>query len=521
MGELYRDLLVFDNIHKSFGGVHALKGVSFSVQVGETHGLVGENGAGKSTLIKIAGGVYRSDAGHILFDEQRAIFHGPRDSERLGIQIVHQDVPICPNLTVAENIFLDPSPPSRGVFLDRRLMNKESIGILDRLGVDLDPKQPAALCSPAERQLILIAKALAQDVKLVIMDEATSSLSEAEVDLLFGVIRRLQQEGTTFLFVSHRLGEVISICDRITVLRNGEYIDTLANDDHNTAIDRLTELIVGKEMQTVTRQASRTVDTSKVVLNVQSLSHTKCGLKDISFELYEGEILGLAGLRGAGRTELLHCLFGVEPPDSGEVIVYGKPVRVRTPADAIAIGMGLLSESRDEALYYTHSVRSNMASVIIDRLARFSLIRNREYNDIAQQYVEELQIEAPSIHSEVFNLSGGNQQKVLFGRWLSANPRILLLDEPTRGIDVGVKEEIRRRILELAAGGISIIYVSLDFEELVHLADRVLLISRGQVVDELLGDQLTVANIVKTINRYEQAGDGPSSENTISIATMN
>ncbi len=518
MGKPYRDLLVFQNVHKSFGGVHALKGVSFAVKEGEIHGLVGENGAGKSTLAKIIGGVHRSDSGFITFNEQGVSLHSPRDSEQLGIRIVHQDVPICLNLTVAENIFLNPSPPSRGVFLDRSLMSKESIGILNRLGVDLDPKQPAALCSPAERQLILIAKALAQEVKLVIMDEATSSLSEAEVDILFGVIRRLQQEGTTFLFVSHRLGEVISICDRITVLRNGEYIDTLANDDHNTAIDLLTELIVGKEVQTVTRQADRTVDTSKVVLNVQNLTQANSGLKNISFNLYEGEILGLAGLRGAGRTELLHCLFGVEPPGSGEVNVYGKPVRVRTPAGAIAIGMGLLSESRDEALYYMHSVRSNIASVIIDRLARFSLIKNKAYTSLAQQYVKELQIDAPSIYSEVFNLSGGNQQKVLLGRWLSANPRILFLDEPTRGIDVGVKEEIRRRILELAAGGISIIYVSLDFEELVHLADRVLLISRGQLVDELLGDQLTVANIVRTINRYEQAGDGPSFENVIGIA---
>ena len=516
------ELLVFQDIHKSFGGVHALKGVSFSVQVGETHGLVGENGAGKSTLIKIAGGVYRSDAGNILFDDQRVMFHSPRDSERLGIRIVHQEVPICLNLTVAENIFLDPLPPRRGgMFLDRQLMNRESVEILNRLGVELDPKRLAGLCSPAERQLVLIAKALAQDVKLVILDEATSSLSEAEVDTLFSVIRNLKKAGTTFFFISHRLGEIISICDRITVLRNGEYIDTLVNDDCNTAIDLLTELIVGKEVQTVTRQADRTVDTSKVVLNVQNLSQVNCGLKNISFNLLGGEILGLAGLRGAGRTELLHCLFGVEPPDSGEVTVYGKTVRVRTPAGAIATGMGLLSESRNEALYFMHSVRSNMASVIIDRLSRFSFIKNKACSSVAQQYVKELQIDVPSIYSEVFNLSGGNQQKVLFGRWLSANPRILLLDEPTRGIDVGVKAEIRRRILELAAAGISIIYVSLDFEELVQLADRVLLISRGQLVDELHGDQLTVANIVKTINRYEQAGDGPSSENMVGIASEN
>jgi ABC-type sugar transport system ATPase subunit len=507
MTEPNEHLLVFQGIHKSFGGVHALKGVSFFVRSGEIHGLVGENGAGKSTLVKITGGVYRSDAGDVVFDGRRAVFHSPRDSEVLGIRIVHQEVPICLNLTVAENIFLDPKPPRRGILLDRKVMNRESVRILNLLGIELDPKRLAGLCSPAERQLLLIAKALAEKVKLVILDEATSSLSGAEVETLVSVIRNLKKAGTTFLFVSHRLGEVIAICDRVTVLRNGEYIDTLANDQHDLSLEVITEKIVGKEIQTVTRQADRTVDKSRVVLKVEGLCQEKYGLKGIDFELHEGEVLGLAGLRGAGRTELLQCLFGVAPPDSGKVSVRGKPVKLRSSASAIASGMGLLSESRNEALYPMHSVRSNMASVIIDRLARFLVIRNREYNEVAQRYVQELQIEAPSIHSEVFSLSGGNQQKVLFGRWLSASPSILLLDEPTRGIDVGVKADIRRRILELAATGISIIYVSLDFEELVQVSDRVLLISRRQLVDELLGDDLTVANIVRTVNRYEQAGN--------------
>jgi len=515
------NLLVFQGIHKSFGGVHALKGVSFFVRSGEIHGLVGENGAGKSTLIKITGGVYRADAGQIIFGDRKVFFHSPRDSEALGIRIVHQEVPICLNLTVAENIFLDPKPPHRGILLNRRVMNRESAKILTLLGIELDPKRLAGLCSPAERQLVLIAKALAENVQLVILDEATSSLSEAEVETLFGVMRNLKEAGTTFLFVSHRLSEVVAICDRITVLRNGEYINTLANDRHELSLELLTEKIVGKEVQTVTRQANRAVDKSKVVLKVQGLSQKKYGLKGINFELYKGEVLGLAGLRGAGRTELLQCLFGVAPPDSGKVLVHGKVINLRSPAGAIAAGMGLLSESRDEALYYMHSVRSNMASVIIDRLARFSLIRNKEYTAIAQRYINELQIETPSIHSEVFSLSGGNQQKVLFGRWLSANPRILLLDEPTRGIDVGVKADIRRRILGLVATGISIIYVSLDFEELVQVADRVLIISRRRLVDELRGKDLTVANIVKTINRYEQAGNGLYSKTLPALASKN
>ena len=521
MSEPMRDLIVFHDMQKSFGGVHALKGVSFAVRRGEIHGLVGENGAGKSTLIKIAGGVYHSDGGSIFFGGRKAAFHSPRDSERLGIRIVHQEVPVCLNLTVAENIFLDPSPPRRGIFIDRKLMNREAVQILHRLGVNLDPERVAGFCSPAEHQLVLIAKALAQDVKLVILDEATSSLSDDEVETLFGVIRKLQQAGTTFMFVSHRLGEVISICDRITVLRNGEYIDTLENNLHNIPLDLLTERIIGREVRTVARQEDRVVDTSKVVLKVQSLMQAKYGLKDVSFELHEGEILGLAGLRGAGRTELLQCLFGVEPPDSGEIFVRGERVTVRRPANAIRMGMGLLSESRNEALYYMHSVRSNIASVIIDQLRHFMLINNREYSKVAEKYVEDLRIDVPTIHSKVFNLSGGNQQKVLFGRWLSAGPEILLLDEPTRGIDVGVKAEIRRRILDLALAGISIIYVSLDFEELVQVADRILLISHGELVRELRNDQMTVANIVKMINRYERVGNDLCLGEAVDVMTTN
>jgi len=504
-------LLVYEDIEKSFGGVHALKGVSFEIHPSEVHGLVGENGAGKSTLVKVTGGVYRSDAGRMLLNGRAVTFHTPRDSEAEGICIVHQEVPICLNLTVAENIFLDPSPPRRGILLDRRQMNQRSVALLRRLGIDLDPRRSVGLCSPAERQLILIAKALAENARMVILDEATSSLSESEVAILFDVIRNLKKADTTFLFVSHRLNEVIGICDRVTVLRNGEYVGTFENWRHELSVESLTEEIVGKEVEAVTRQADRVVDQRRrkgVVLRVEGLCHKKYGLNAVSFELHEGEILGLAGLRGAGRTELLECLFGVTRPDSGRISVHGKTIRVRTPGDAIASGMGLLTESRNEALYYTHSVRSNIASVIIDRLSRLMVVRDRDLNSLARRLVGELQIEAPSIHSEMSSLSGGNQQKVLFARWLSAGPRILLLDEPTRGIDVGVKAEIRCRIQDLAASGISIIYVSLDFEELVQIADRVLVISRGELVDELLGNELSVANIVRTINRSKQTAVG-------------
>jgi len=493
-------VLAYEGIDKSFGGVHALKGVSFELRSGEVHGLVGENGAGKSTLIKVTGGVYAPDSGRILLDDRPVAFHGPRDSEREGIRIVHQEVPICLNLTVAENIFLDPAPPKRGLMLDRRQMNQRSVALLKRLGIELDPKRQAGLCSPAERQLVLIAKALAENVRIVILDEATSSLSDTEVQLLFDVMRNLKAHGTTFMFVSHRLNEVSAICDRITVLRNGSYVGTYEDSDP----EFLTEKIVGEEIENVVRKERQTRRDGNVVLDVQGVSQEQVGLTDISFQLFEGEVLGLAGLRGAGRTELLETLFGLRRRQGGTLLLGTERANVRMPSDAIRNGIGFLTESRNEALYYSHSVRSNIASVIIDRLRRYGLIHGRRCSQVAKSYVDDLAIATPSIHTEVRSLSGGNQQKVLLARWLAAGPRILLLDEPTRGVDVGAKNEIRKRILDLASQGVSIIYVSLDFEELVHVCDRVLIISQGELIDELEGDGLTVRNIVRKINALER-----------------
>ncbi len=494
------EYLAYERIAKSFGGVHALKNISFGIRSSEVHGLVGENGAGKSTLVKVTGGVHRPDAGQVLLDGRPVAFHSPRDSETRGIRIVHQEVPICHNLTVAENIFLDPSPPKKGMLLDRRQMNRRSIELLKRLGIDLDPTRNVGLCSAAERQLILIAKALSEDVRLVVLDEATSSLSDAEVQLLFDVIRNLKQRGTTFMFVSHRLSEVSLICDRITVLRNGEYIGTYNHPD----VDFLTERIVGKEIEHVVRKDAKPSHDREVVLEVKGLTQEESGLSDISFKLHKGEVLGLAGLRGAGRTELVETLFGLRRLDRGSLLLRAEPINVRAPRDAIRHGFGFLSESRNEALYYTHSVRSNIASVVIDRLRRYGLIHGRRFSQVARTYVEDLQITTPSIHTEVGSLSGGNQQKVLLGRWLAAGPEILLLDEPTRGVDVGAKSEIRKRILGLAAQGVSIMYVSLDFEELVQVCDRVLIISQGELIDELSSDRLTVTNIVRQINALER-----------------
>lgn len=493
---------------KSFGGVQALRDVSFCIDTHEIHGLIGENGAGKSTLIKITGGVCPPDAGDIIFDGQRAVCHSPRDAEELGIRIVHQEVPICPNLTIAENIFLDPVPPHHGPFLDRATMVRRSREILLRLGIELNPRRLVSACSAAERQLVLIAKALAEEAKLVILDEATSSLSEDEVATLFAVLRKIKAGGTTFVFVSHRLNEVIAICDRISVLRNGQFISTEGNDSHSVSVPRLTELIVGTGITTddidVARDAvEQDVTRSCPRLCVKSLCQERLGLREITFDLAPGEVLGLAGLRGAGRTELLECLFGVHPLTAGEVLLDGQPCRTRSPRQGIAHSMAYLSESRADELFYEQSVRANCSAVVLNQLSPCGFVNRRRESDVAETAVREMRVSTPSIHSKVASLSGGNQQKVLLGRWLAADPRILLLDEPTRGIDVGAKMEIRRMILEMAKKDVSVIYVSLDSEELVQVATRILVMANGGIVAELCGGQISVANVIHEINVHQ------------------
>ena len=500
------ELVAFERISKSFGGVQALRDVSFSINAGEIHGLVGENGAGKSTLIKVCGGIHRADSGQISMESRSVLFRSPREAEDAGIRTVHQEVPICLSLTVAENIFLDPNPPRRGVFLARREMNRRSTAALARLGVSLDPERPAGLCSPAERQLVMIARSLAHQVKLIILDEATSSLAETEVQTLFRVLRNLRGEGTTFLFVSHRLQEVIEISDCVTVLRNGAYVGTTANRPERLTLDYLAEKIVGHRVESISRERHRgTQRRPSVAMEVCDLRQQALGLSDVSFTLSEGEILGLAGLRGAGRTELLQCLFGRKRADSGTITIGDRTKTPRSPIDGIRLSIGFLSESRSEAVLYHHTVRANIVSVIVDRLKRFLLVNRSEYNRVATDTVRDLRIDTPSIYTEMKDLSGGNQQKVLLGRWLAAQPSILLLDEPTRGVDVGAKAEIRRRIIDLAENGMAVLYVSQDFDELAAIADRVLIISDGRLVDELEGEELTVTNMVKRVNAHARS----------------
>ena len=496
-----KPLLEYKGISKSFGGVHALKHVSFAVNTAEIHGLVGANGAGKSTLIKITGGVFSPSGGYLIFDGHRGAYHSPLDAEQAGIRIVHQEIPICKDLTIAENIFLGPVPPHHGLIVDRKEMRRLSTEILGQLGISLEVQKRVSLCNAAERQIALIAKALVEQAKLVIMDEPTTALSDVEVERLFGVLKKLKRAGTTFLFVSHRLNEVVAICDRITVLRNGEYINTLDNIQHNISSDTLAHHIIGTQDNSVAeKKVGKHVEHNEVILEAKDLSQAQLGLRSISFKLYRGEILGLTGLRGAGYKELLKCLFGIHPPTSGTIIKGERSITLRSPWDAISNGVAFLSESRSQQIFYSRNILFNISTSIIDKLQHLLFIKREVQANVAKEYVRKLQITPPSIYTEASSLSGGNQQKVLFSSWLALNPSVLLLDEPLHGIDVGTKIEMRRIILDLADNGVSVIYSSQDSEDLSQLVDRVLVMMNGQIARVIRDEEVTAANIIETIN---------------------
>ncbi|MBA7629160.1 Galactose/methyl galactoside import ATP-binding protein MglA [subsurface metagenome] len=502
-------LLKFNKISKNFDGVRALNKVSFSIGKGEIHGLIGENGAGKSTLIKICVGIHKSDSGNILLDGEEVVFNNPVDSEKAGIRVVHQDVTriLCFNLSVEDNIFLGPNLERRGFFfLNRKKMNHQANELLKRLGIELDPKLKVGDVSPALQQLTLIARAFYLKAKIVIMDEPTTTLSSKEIDFLFRIVKKMKVEGTTFLFVSHKLNEIIEISDRITVLKDGKYVDTVKTKDVD--IPALSYMMTGKSKLQEKLDAEiefHQFQRKNVILEVNNLNSKKLKLKDISFKLYKSEILGIAGLLGSGRTELLTTLFGINSYDNGKIIFNNKLVNFKNPRQAIRSGIGLITEERNLALFNNLNLNDNIVPVIIDKLANWGWIKNKKYIELAKKYKELLEISAPSIKTSILSLSGGNQQKTLISRWLAANIKILLCDEPTKGIDVGSKVEIRRKMLDLSNHGVSIIYISSEFDELLKISDRILIISRGTIVKEFTSEEvkkLTLKNLNDVVYHY-------------------
>lgn len=473
-------LLQMKNISKRFPGVQALRNVSLEVTKGEIHALLGENGAGKSTLIKILSGIFQADSGEILFRGTPAHFNSPFDAWAAGISTIHQELMLIPQLTVAENIFLGKVPLNRIGLVDRQYMFDEAHRLLERLEIDANPLSQVADLPIALQQMVEIARALSFDAELIIMDEPTSALSQHEINVLFDRIDRLRAENRSVVFISHKLDEIFRLADRVTVLRDGENIGTDETKDLNSAL--LINRMVGRDLKSFFSKRSATIGLP--VLEVKNL--TIIGeFYDVSFSLHSGEILGIAGLVGAGRTDLALAIFGAEPVEQGHIFLDGQELKLKTPGDAIRARIGLVPENRKEqGLFLQMSVRENIVLPQTSRLMRAGMLNLKQEKAITSKYVEKLSIRTPSIEQTVVNLSGGNQQKVILARWLANEPRVLIVDEPTRGIDVGAKAEIHALLSELAAHGVGILLISSEMEEVLSMSDRILVMREGRIVAE-------------------------------------
>jgi ABC-type sugar transport system ATPase subunit len=510
------DMLRMTGISKAFPGVQALDDVHLDVRKGEILGLIGENGAGKSTLMKIVSGAYPLDAGEIVLDGRSVQIHNPHHAQQLGISIIYQEFNLMPNLSVMENIFIGREPG--GVFVDQRRLQRQAQALLDRLGVRLSPTATVRDLSVAEQQMVEIAKALSMQVKVLIMDEPTSALSEGEVEKLFDSIQDLKRDGISVIFISHRLEEVVAICGRVTVLRDGRNAGTLEGAEITE--DAMIKLMVGRSLTEFFHQESAGSAAGEpadadIALEVRGLTRrgTKVDpsaivLDNVSFELRRGEILGLAGLVGAGRTEVARAIFGADKRDAGEVFINGKRVDIGSPLDAIRHGIGFVPEDRKaQGLILNQAVRMNLTLPSLDGLTRFGFVRLAEEGRRAQEYISRLQIRTPSLDRVVRNLSGGNQQKVVISKWLMLKPKILIMDEPTRGIDVGAKTEIYSLMRQLVESGVSIIMISSELPELLAMSDRVVCVSEGHVAGILDRSEATPERVMRycTVQRKQSS----------------
>jgi ribose transport system ATP-binding protein len=487
-------LLKLEGISKSFPGVQALSNVHLDLSGGEVHAVVGENGAGKSTLMKILAGIYRQDAGAVYLDGRPVEIDSPHTAQALGISIIHQELSLMPDLTIAENIYIGRERRrALGFFVDNKDLNQRASELFDHLGISLDPRTKVGNLLVAQQQVVEIAKALSFDARILIMDEPTAALTESETETLFGLIRDFKKRGTGIIYISHRLEELKAISDRVTVLRDGEYVDTMPTRDVD--LRRVISLMVGREISGVSRPAPQTTE-RPTVLEVRDLS-TKALLKDISFDLKQGEILGFAGLMGAGRTEVARAICGADRVDAGEIRLRGQPAHITSPTDAARLGIGYLSEDRKRfGLMLDQDVSFNiLISSLGDHASPFGFVNDQQVRRTAQQYVKSMKIKTPSIKQRTKNLSGGNQQKVVIAKWLAKNCDILIFDEPTRGIDVGAKEEIYQLLDDLAEQGKSIIMISSELPEVLRLAHRIVVMSEGRItgiLDNADADQETV-----------------------------
>ena len=490
---------------KSFAGVQALDKVAFDLRAGEVHALMGENGAGKSTLMKVLAGIHACDAGEVEIEGRPVVIDSPRHAQALGIGIVHQELNLMRHLSVAQNIFIGREPRrGLGLFLDEERLNADARRLFERLNLELDPRTPVGDLTVARQQMVEIAKALSFDSKVLIMDEPTAALNAQEVADLFRVVRQLREQGVGIVYISHRMDELQQIADRVTVMRDGRTIATVAMQDTSTTA--IIHMMVGRALEENLRGAPPETARNEVALEVRGLRRGSA-IRDVSFSVRKGEILGFAGLMGAGRTEVARAVFGADPVDGGEILVHGRPVRIRTPRDAVANGLGYLSEDRKQfGLATAMDVQANIAMTRLSDFLRLgAFVDAPAIAAMADRYVRQLGIRTPSVAQPVKLLSGGNQQKVVIAKWLLRDCDILFFDEPTRGIDVGAKAEIHKLIDALAAQGKAIVVISSELPEILRLSHRVMVMCEGRVTGEQAAHEATQESIMQLATRRAPA----------------
>ncbi len=487
-------LLEMNDVSKRFLGVHALKGVHFDLRYGEVHALVGENGAGKSTLMKVLTGIHQPDSGEIFFEGKPYAVKNIGEAQNLGISMIHQELNMMNDLTVAQNVFIG-RELKKGPWLDDAGMVRETQKIFDRIGIKIDPKTKLGRLTVGKQQMVEIAKAVSRDCKLLILDEPTAALTQTEIEDLFRIMGDLKAKGIGMVYISHRMDEISRISDRITVMRDGEYVGTV--DTASVTKDDIINMMIGRVVYEDPKTHSEVPEDAETVLEVRNLSSGNL-FKDVSFKLRKGEILGFSGLMGAGRTEVARAIFGADPRDGGEIFVNGKRVNIKTPEDAVKLGIGYLSEDRKRyGLLLDKSVAENTALASIDKYTKGGIINDRQIKAEAREENAKLRTKTPSMEQLLKNLSGGNQQKVIIARWLIKNSDILIFDEPTRGIDVGAKSEIYTLMNQLAKQGKSIIMISSELVEILRMSDRILVMCEGRKTGELDISEANQENIMQ------------------------
>lgn len=488
-------ILKMTNINKQFSGVHALKGVDFNLRKGEVHALMGENGAGKSTLMKILTGIYKADSGEIFVFNDKCDFNSVKDSQEKGIAIIHQELNLISDLTVAQNIFLGREINGLMGFINDRKMNEEAIKILKYVGAEINPYEKVSNLTIGKQQMVEIAKAISFDSKILILDEPTATLTDAEVKELFRIMVELKQKGIAMIYISHRMNEIEVISDRVTVLRDGEYIAT--GDTKSLTKEEIIKMMVGREIIGEIKENKDRKMFSEVSLEVKNLEGEN-KFRNISFKLHKGEILGFCGLMGAGRTELARGICGADKLKCGEIFVNGEKVNFKKPYDAVKKGICYLSEDRKRfCLLLEKSVAENTVLSSLENYIKHGFINDKKIISDAKEQNQRLKTKTTNINEKIKNLSGGNQQKVIIARWLLKNSDIFIFDEPTRGIDIGAKSDIYSLIKKLAEQNKSVIVISSEFNEIKNLADRVLVMSEGEITKELNIHEITQENIIK------------------------